>query len=302
MSAILVLIRKTLRDHRTAALWVGVTMFLMALFDVLIYPEYSAQMQDLQLPEYLEGFIGEAGDLSSPAGFFAAEYFSWIVLLLITVAIIGGTATLAGEEQAGTLDLLLAQPVARSRVVLAKAAGLAVAVTLAALAGLPGFALGYLLVDVDLSFWRLVAATLYLLPVTLLFLMLSLWLSAALPSRGAAAGVVIGVVVVAYVLNTVGAAVDLLEIPRKFSPFYWADASRVLLHGFHEWWRTLAMLAGAALLLMLAIRSFGRRDLAGGRRDWRLFRRWTSAERSAVRGQRSAMGAGAGGTTTPRTS
>ncbi len=271
---------KTVRDHRTAALWVGVAMFLMALVDVLIYPEYSAQMQDFELPEYLEGFIGEAGDLASPAGFFAAEYFSWIVLLLVTVAIIGGTATLAGEERAGTLELLLAEPIARWRLVLAKAAGLTLVVTLAALAGLPGFVLGYAFVDVDLSLWRLAAATLYLLPVTLLFLMLALWLSAALPSRGAAAGVVIAVVVAAFFINTIGAAVDLLATPRKLSPFYWSDASRVLAHGFHDWGRSLVMLAGAALFLALAVRSFQRRDLSGGRAEWRWRRVTRSGERA----------------------
>jgi ABC-type transport system involved in multi-copper enzyme maturation permease subunit len=112
-------------------------------------------------------------------------------------------------------------------------------------------------------------AVLNMLPVTLLFLTLSLWASAALPSRGAAAAVSIAAVVVTYFLNMLGASVEMLETPRKLSPFYWSDASRILLHGF-DWARAGALLALAALFLGLALWRFERRDIAVGAREFRL--------------------------------
>jgi len=124
-------------------------------------------------------------------------------LLLITVAIIGGTGAFAGEEGAGTLDLLLAQPVSRRRLVLEKSAALSLAIAIAAIASFPGYVLGCLFVDFDLSFLRIFEAVLNMLPVTLLFLAVALWGSAALPGRGAAAMILIGVVVVAYFLNAI---------------------------------------------------------------------------------------------------
>lgn len=263
------LLRKTLREVQTSTVAVTVVMFLMAAFVVVLYPQFEDTLANFDDIGFYEGFLGEAGTYSSPEGFLAAEFFSWIPLLLITVAIIGGTGTLAGEEAAGTLDLLLAQPVTRRRLVLEKAAGLSLALLVATLLSFPGFLLGMLLVDFDISIVRIVAALLNMLPVTLLYMALAMWGSAALPGRGAAAVVCIGAVVAAYFLNTIGAVVDVLEVPRKLSPFYWADGSYVLVHGF-EPLRAGGLLVVAGVLLVLTVIAFERRDIATGGRGWTL--------------------------------
>jgi len=269
-----VLVRKTLRDVRTATFAVSAAVFLMALFITAAFPQYQQQLHGFQVPGYMKGFLGETGDLTSPAGFFHAELFSWVPLLLITVAIIGATGTLAGEEGAGTLEPLLALPVTRTRLLLEKCAGLTLALLLSALAMLPGFLVGLLFVDLDLGVGRMVLAALNMVPLAFLFLTLSLWAAAALPSRGAAAAVSIGAVVVTYFLNMLGATITVLEIPRKLSPFYWSDASRILVHGFQDWARLGGMLGCAGLFLGLALWAFERRDIAGGAQEWRLIPRW----------------------------
>jgi ABC-2 type transport system permease protein len=157
-----------------------------------------------------------------------------VPLLLITIAIIGGTGATASEESAGTLDLLLAQLVTRGPLLLEEAAGLALAILIAALFSLPGFLLGTAFTDVGSSTGRLRAAVLDMLPIAFIFLALSLSAGAALRSRGLAAALATGGVVVSYFVYTVGAAVDALEDVRRLTPFYcyWADGSRVLAHGF----------------------------------------------------------------------
>jgi ABC-2 type transport system permease protein len=274
--------RKSLRDYRSALVSVGIVLLAVAVMDLLIYPSYKTSLEDLELPAGFEGFLGEAGSISSPEGFIAAEFFSWIPLLLIVVAIIAGTAAIAGEESAGTLDLLLAQPVSRRRLLLERFGGMAAGLTLVALFSLPGFVIGLLVVDFDLGFDRILAATVNMLPVTFLFLAFSLWMSAALPSRSAASILGIGLVVVAYFLNLIGSAVDVLEWPRKLSPFYWADGSHVLVHGF-DFGRAGLLLAVAAVFLLLALRAFERRDIASGGREWRLANlvRWRGRRRVA---------------------
>ncbi|MCE7929436.1 MAG: ABC transporter permease subunit [Dehalococcoidia bacterium] len=265
------LLRKTLRDVRTSTVAVAVVMLIMAAFDIVLYPQFEESLADFDEMGFYEGFLGEAGTFASPEGFLSAEFFSWIPLLLITVAIIGGTGALAGEEAAGTLDLLLAQPITRRRLLLEKTAGLSLALLVAALFSIPGFALGKLAVDFEIGYVRLVAAVLNMMPVTLLYLALALWGSAALPGRGPAAIVCIGAVVAAYFLNTVGAVVDVLEVPRKLSPFYWADGSHVLVHGFDPL-RAGGLLAVAAAMLALAVVSFEKRDIAAGSRGLSLRR------------------------------
>ena len=263
----LALVWKTLRDLRGATLAIGATTLLMAVFVTAIFPSYSEQLADIEYPGLFDAFVGEA-PLSSPEGFASAEFFSWIPLLVVTLAIIGGTGAIAGEESAGTLDALLALPVRRRHVLLAKALGIALALVLVTVVAYPGFALTALLVDFPIDWANLWFATLGVLPVAFLYLAIALWGSAALPGRGAAVIVTVGAVVVAYVLNTMGAAVSDLEPLRKASPFYWADGSRVLVHGFQPL-RTFALLGVAALVLAAAVYAVERREI-GTRAPWRL--------------------------------
>jgi ABC-2 type transport system permease protein len=263
------LIGKTLRDARGTTIGIALVIAAIAALDLAVYPSYRESLANFELPEAFKAFLGEATDMSSPEGFLSAEFFSWVPLLLITLAIIGGTAAFAGEEGAGTLDLLLAQPMKRWRVVAEKTTALAVAVTVCALAGVAGFLIGRIWVEIDIGTGRFILATLNMLPLAFLFLTFSLCASAALPTRGAAATLVTGVVIVTYFLNVLGEVVPILKTVRKLSPFYWSDASRVLLHGF-SWERPAAFIALAAAFLALAFWRFERRDISQGGREWSL--------------------------------
>ena len=61
-------------------------------------------------------------------------------------------------------------------------------------------------------------------------------------------------------MNTIGAAIPALEPVRAASPFRWADASTVLLHGPGAL-RPLGTLLVAAVLAALGALAFGRRDI-----------------------------------------
>jgi len=258
---------KTARDWRGGAIGIALTGAAIGFFDVLVYPQYAESLKDFENVGWVQGFVGEAGSFSSPAGFLATEFFSWIPLLLITLAIIAATGTLAGDEGEGTLELVLAQPVSRRRVLWEKAAGLVALLTLSALVAYPAILAGRLFVDFDLGAGPIFEAMLNMLPITLLFLALAFWAAAALPTRAMAASVTIGVLVFAYFINMVGASVDALAEVRKVSPFYWADGGRVLVRGFDPV-RAGGLLALAALLFGLATWSFERRDISGGAREW----------------------------------
>jgi ABC-2 type transport system permease protein len=270
---------KTLRDLRGATLAIGATTFVMAVFIVAIFPSYAEQLAGIDFPALYDAFFGEA-PISSPEGFTSAEFFSWVPLLIITLAIIGGTGAIAGEESAGTLDALLALPVRRRDVLLAKALGNGLALVIVTVVAYPGFAFTAIFVDFPIDWPNLWFATLAMLPISFLYLAIALWGSAALPNRGAAAILTIGLVVVPYVLNTMGAAVAELADLRKFSPFYWSEGSRVLVHGF-QWGRTAGMLALAALVLLAALRAVERREI-GSHGGWSLpWRRRATADHSA---------------------
>ena len=165
----LTLARKALRDSRLTLYGGGLLSFALALLYVLLFPSIRDSFSQAELPEYMEKFAGAAGAYTSPAGYMATEFFSAVPVILIIFAIVTGTAATAGEESAGTMEILLAQPITRRSIVLQKAAGIGIALAVALLAGLPGMLLGQLFVDFDLSPVRMLAALAFILPLLWLF-------------------------------------------------------------------------------------------------------------------------------------
>lgn len=282
----LVLARKAFWDARVTAIGGGILSFGLALLYVLLFPSIQESFEELDLPEYMESFSGAAGSYSTPEGYLATEFFTAVPITLVIFAIVAGTAATAGEESAGTLDMLLAQPIRRRRVIVEKALGIGAAVSVALLAGLPGIYLGQLFVDMDISPWRTLAATIVTLPLLYLFAALAMLLGAALPTRATAVAAATALAVLAYVVYTLGALVDALSGVRKITPFYWSDASKALVGDF-EVWRTLVLLGVCIGLVALATWAFERRDITGGGREvgWR---KWLRRARKANTAEPSA--------------
>ena len=181
-------------------------------------------------------------------------------------AVIQGTGAVAGEEGSGTLDLLLAQPVARRDVLVQKVAATCLGSVLMVAIGAGGFFVSVPFVDINVTLREITLAMANMLPITLFFFALSLWLSAVAPSRGLASGVAIGVVTAAYFVNTLAIGVRSLESLKYASPFYYYGAGLPLVNGIA--WPHVALLLGiAAAFVVLALHAFARRDVATGGSD-----------------------------------
>jgi len=198
--------RKALRDVHGAAIGAGVAVFLVVLLHAASFPSYD-QIQVMHSPDALKGIFGEAGSISSPEGYTGA-YVSNITVPLAIFTIVLGTRAIASEEEAGTLDLLLSQPVGRPRLLLSKAVGLALGMALAVADALPAFLLGGLVAEQQMSVWRFLAAVVSLLPFVAIFLSFGLWAGALLSNRALAGTVSAAVVVAMYFLNAIGGVVE----------------------------------------------------------------------------------------------
>jgi len=265
---------KTIRDLRWQVFWYSLGLSLMGAFVVYIYPSYKDQLAGFELPEAMKALIGNA-DFASPKGFLAAEFYSWAPILLVVFAIMAGTSALAGEEETGTLDLLLAQPVSRRRLALAKLAGLTLASILITAGTYAGWLISIPFVDMDVSLARLALANLQLVPLLLAVGFLAVWCGAFLPDRKLATGVVTGIAVASYVVNYLSALVEVLKPLAWASVFNYAEGGETLVGSYDEW-KSLVLLAAAALFAALALASFERRDLGvrGGGLVLPRFGRW----------------------------
>lgn len=214
-------------------------------------------------PQALKGFVGFGGnlDIASGTGYLGTEVFSfWGPIVLVAVAIAAGSAAIAGEEERGTLDLLLSLPVSRMRCLLGKLAALVCEVVALA------FVLWILLVIVSsadgmgVSAANLAAAILGLSLFALDFGMLALAIGAATGRKALAIGLSATAAVVADVLNALAPLASWLDSGKLVSPFYYYSRGDPLRSGL-EGTNVLILFGIALVFAAVAPLLFRRRDL-----------------------------------------
>jgi beta-exotoxin I transport system permease protein len=258
---------RAVRDAARGLVWWGLGIVGLVATIVAVFPSVkgSAGLNDLvkKYPDALKAFIAFGGtvDYSSGAGYLGSELFSLMIPLLLVVAAVGaGARAIAGEEEAGTLELLLATPLSRLRLVAGKA--IAIALELAALGVVlwAALAVATAIAGMDVGAGRLAAATLAAVLLAVLYGMLALLAGAATGRRAIATAIAGAAAVAAYLLNALALFVGPLEPLRAASPFYHYVAGDPLRHGFspvHS-----GILAATALVLALAAApALQRRDL-----------------------------------------
>lgn len=254
---------KSLRDERWQVVGFGLALTVMSSTAVFLWPSVRDTLQNFTLPTVVQAFLGTELSIASAAGYLSARYFGWVDILLIVYAVIQGTGAIAGEESAGTMDLLLAQPITRRDVVLQKAGAVVLGGGAIIAIGWLGFALSVPFVRIDVSLADTAIASANMLPITLLFFALALWAGAVAPSRGVAAGMTIGLATAAYFISTLANGVDSLRALRYATPFYYYGSGASLVHGI-QWWHVGLLCGIAAALVALTVRTFERRDVSAG--------------------------------------
>jgi ABC-2 type transport system permease protein len=254
---------KTLRDQRWQIIGFGLAMAVMAAAAVWLWPSARDTLQNFKVPPAIQALLGSDLDLSTAAGYLSGRYFSWTIILVLVYVIMAGTAAIAGEEGAGTMDLLLAQPVSRTQVIAEKFAATAVGAVAIVGLGYVGFVVSIPTVDIDVALGDAAIASANMVPIALMFFTLALWAGAAAPSRGMAAGAVIGIVTMAYFLYTLSNGVESLRWMRYATPFYYYGSGLPLIRGI-EWWHAGLLTGLAVVFLAMSVRMFERRDIASG--------------------------------------
>jgi ABC-2 type transport system permease protein len=260
------LTRRGLRDHRRALVgWcLGVAAYVAMIAAIFPSIESSPEFDELleSYPEVLKALFGlESGaSITSGAGYLDLELFGLMLPLLVLVQAIGaGARILAGEEDAGRLELVLAYPLRRRDAVLAKGAAVASEVLLVcAVAGLVLLAFDPL-VGLELSLDRLLGAIAGLVALGLLHGWLALAVGATVPSRALAIGIPAGLAAGGYLVNGLHGLAGWLDPFRFLSPF-WLVGSSPLGSGVNTV-GLLVVLVVAVLVLAAGSRLIERRDL-----------------------------------------
>ncbi len=251
---------------RSLIAWTASLVALMVLM-VFAYPAVRDQPSFAELLEDYPDFVqqimglGSGLDIASPGGYLNSQVFANMLPLLLLVFLIGfAVRETAVEEREHTLDLLLAHPVTRTRVLLEKlAAMLGCGLLLGAVSALTLIIFGPL-VDLDLPVNAYIGATLASVAVAWVFGAAALAVAAWTGSRAISIGVASGVAVVLYVLWGLAPLVDVLEATNPINPWYWSLAGDPVINGIQG--ANLLLLVGmTAAFSAAAVIGFRRRDL-----------------------------------------
>jgi ABC-2 type transport system permease protein len=217
------------------------------------------------LPPSVQALLGldPANSLTSPAGYLNSQFYANLLPIILLVFAIGiASWAVAGDEAAGMLELLLANPVSRLRVAIERAGLLVImlailtAVALAALAILAppaGLTKG-------LSVDNIIAATVATGLLALVFAAVAFAVSAATGNRSLAASVAAALALAGFLIEGLGAQVKLLRPLRELSPWHWLLSSEPLSHGL-VWQAWFLPLATSIVLMAAGTIVFLRRDL-----------------------------------------
>lgn len=263
------LLKHELLAKRNAILGWGIGLFLFGSMYIVIYPEMADQLAQFNLDD-ISIYQAMGVEMSTFEGFVASSVIQFVPILLGIFAIIAGTGTLAGEEDNGTLELILASPLKRWQIVSMKALALALASLLILLIVAIGdmLIMNAIEIDTDVTgvdlFWGVMSAW----PITLSLIMISLFLGTFTPNRRLASLIATVVLVGSYFGENLSGLVESTEFLKTYSLFHYFDSSSSLFtEGVNG--NDMALLFGLATVFFgLALIFFQRRDITVGMWPW----------------------------------
>jgi ABC-2 type transport system permease protein len=250
-----------LRDRRRALIWWVIALLLTTVMIASSYGAIEGQTSldesfD-EMPESLKVLLGidEELTLTSPAGYLNSQWFANFFPILLSIYGIGLAARLlAGEEGDGRLEVLLAYPVARRRVL--RDRGLAVVTLLTVVFVLPSVALVALAPAFDLDgigLRALSAASVSSFALALLHSAVTYAVGAWTGRRGVAIAVGAAVTGGGFLLQSLASISETLRPVRWLSPWYWFVDARPIVDG----WGAMVVPMVITLALCAAVIALG---------------------------------------------
>lgn len=259
-----------LRQRRLAIFWWTATSVLLCVIIMALYPSIREQANQLNkvintLPHGLRGLKtgGSASvNVADPIAFLNSQlFYATLPILWIILAITRGGSVLGRDEQNHTLELLLARPISRGRLLAAKALSLFMEFAIVGGITLLAIILFAPIFDLHVGTGHLALTTLYTVLFSLSFGLIAFALQAAssLARRVAiAAAVFIGFG--GYLLASLSGLTHWLKTPAKFAPYHYFTPDKVL-HGQNVTGLNIYLIGLFMLAAAVSYFGFRRRDI-----------------------------------------
>jgi ABC-2 type transport system permease protein len=229
MNKMLAIVKKELRERRLYLVWWSLGIGLLTGLTVLTYGSVQDKADQLNkafgdLSSSISGFVGTS-DMFSPTGYLNSQlYFITLPILFIILSVTLSGALISKEENRRTLELLLARPIGRERLLIAKAIAGALIVGVLGAVTAVAVILCSLIVHIDIATKNLAITTLWMTLFAGAFGSVAFMLYAAsLATRKTAAVVAILLSFGGYILSSLGNMVHGLSGIAKLLPYHYSS-------------------------------------------------------------------------------
>ncbi len=264
----LAVIKWTLWQRRWSTFWWILGIFGFIFLNIIFYPTFKDQAAELQksfenLPDAALQLFGGSADFFSPVGFLNSQIFFLMLPMLLSILSIGmGTSLLGREEQDGTIETLLARPISRVRLLMAKAKAGGIILAIVALASLlVTVVLARIVGLTEVTPLQMTEATFACFMLALSFGAIAFLLTTIGRARGASLGIAAFIALGGYLISSLANTVSWLKTPSLFFPFHYYR-SEAILRGTFQWSDMLVFVAIIAVCGAVSWFSFRRRDIA----------------------------------------
>lgn len=242
----------------------SVSMFILALVFTGLYDSFKGEITDMigNAPKLMEAMIGPISeDAVTPEIWLGIELYGLLFpILLAVIAVSAGASAIGTEEESGTIELILASPISRGRVVLEKSLGIMIQLGIVSGFLWVGIATGSLLFPFDVSLTNVFFATAmgWIFGTTVAYITMSI--QSLKGRKGLALGVGSGFVGLSYVMMVISGLLNGLNSLKYTSLFNYYDGRSVLINGLNE--TSFAVMLGlSGLFLIVSLYGFYNRDV-----------------------------------------
>ena len=261
------IIKWTIWQRRWSIMWWSIAVVGFILLNLVFYPTFKDQAAELdkslsQLPESAKALFAGSSDFVSPVGYLNSQIFFLMLPMLLTILTIGlGSSIVAREESEGTIELLLARPISRNKLLLSKSIAAIIILLTVSLMAFLSIAITVKIVDITVPLRYITVATLGSIILALCFGSIAFVVTMlSKSSKTASIGIATLVAFGGYIVVSLSTTVKWLKNPGKIFPaFYYKPED--ILRGNINWKYFMFPISIIVISAIISWWSFNRRDI-----------------------------------------
>ncbi|MFB0901153.1 MAG: ABC transporter permease subunit [Dehalococcoidia bacterium] len=236
----------------------ALTIFIIYMYDSV--GQEASKLLESTESDGIKAFIGPDAQGGTPAGWLGFELYGIFLPICLAIITIGyGAGAIGSEEESGTLELLLASPISRSKILTEKVLALLIIATIIPSINFVAVCLGSLLFNFKIAIFDVFLCSISLILFGIFFGCFALMMQTITKKRSLGISLTAAYVGGAYFMYTLYSLLDWLEPMKFFSPFYYYDGNKIL-QGAADPFHFTIMLVGIIFTCSITYISFSKRD------------------------------------------